>query len=67
MTHKNSQRLAAAANLLDDVIASLDVRAEPCPTCSMTRYANWGDHNKAKEMRAVVVKLRRFAGATQEG
>lgn len=58
MTHR--EKLTEAARLLDEVRAELNVNAQVCQCCGLTKKENWSEAQLAESLRAVAAKIRRL-------
>lgn len=54
------ERLEAAASWLDAAVAGLDVSKTECASCHVTRNKNWTEAQGAKELAAIVLKIRKW-------
>ncbi len=57
----HAARLLEAAALIEEVMATLDVRQEKCPACNVKHYADFTQYQHHKELDAIRTKLIRFA------
>jgi hypothetical protein len=55
------ERLREAAELVDSVMAGLDVRQRRCDCCGLTKAENFVDHMAADALGGMSEKLRRWA------
>jgi uncharacterized sporulation protein YeaH/YhbH (DUF444 family) len=53
----NAGKLNTAAELVEQVIATLDRRVETCTCCNLNKALNWPEEQLARELDAIVKKL----------
>jgi hypothetical protein len=53
--------LARAADLVEQEVSKLNQRESTCPCCGLNKRENWAEWQAAKELTAIVMKIRRFA------
>jgi hypothetical protein len=55
------EKLRAAADLIEQVVAGLDRGSYICKECTSERFISWDDVQAARQLEAMVVKLRAWS------
>ena len=59
-------RLEEAANLVNDVLGTLDLAEDGCEHCGLKRKRNMSEFKAAQELLAIVNKLEKWAEVFEE-
>lgn len=63
MAKPGAKHLKESADIIEQVMKTLDSEQITCSTCRCDRWRNWKEHNAHEQLDGIIQKLRKLASS----